>query len=118
MNRGWGQGVILIFRCQCCSGMGESNCAWSRPLLVRREALKAAAQVYKEMYGSDDEEGVPATFQLLYFIGWKPHPSQVVTTPSFNIKKLIALSLQRSKVYTCPLLIDIPVARVHVEMPA
>jgi len=27
------------------------------------------------MYGVD--EGVPATFQIIYFIGWKPHPSQV-----------------------------------------
>ena len=55
--------------------MGESNCAWSRPLFLRREALTAAAAIYKNMYGSADS--VPATFQLLYFIGWKPHPLQV-----------------------------------------
>ena len=30
-----------------------------------------------EMYGNDDEEGIPATFQIIYFIGWKPDPSQV-----------------------------------------
>ena len=57
------------------SGMGESNCAWSRPLLLRREALAAATKLYQEMYGSDDS--IPATIQLLYFIGWKSHPSQV-----------------------------------------
>lgn len=28
-----------------------------------------------EMYGV--EKGVPATFQIIYFIGWKPDPSQV-----------------------------------------
>ena len=27
------------------------------------------------MYGN--EEGVPATYRVLYFIGWKPDPSQV-----------------------------------------
>lgn len=27
-------------------------------------------------YGNEDGS-VPATFQLLYFIGWKPDPSQV-----------------------------------------
>lgn len=55
--------------------MGESNCAWSRPLLLRRKALKAAITLYQAMYGSADS--IPATFQLLYFIGWKPHSSQV-----------------------------------------
>ena len=63
-------------------GMGESNCAWSRPLLLRRDVMVAAAATYKELYGKDEgggdnAGGVPATFQLLYFIGWKPHPSQV-----------------------------------------
>jgi hypothetical protein len=31
-----------------------------------------------EMYGND--KGVPATFQVIYFIGWRPHPSQVLYT--------------------------------------
>ena len=47
--------------------------------------MVAAAAIYKEMYGGrgsgrgggEEDESVPATFQLLYFIGWKPHPSQV-----------------------------------------
>ncbi len=29
-----------------------------------------------EMYGNEDGS-VPATFQILYMIGWKPHESQV-----------------------------------------
>lgn len=29
----------------------------------------------EELYGNEDGS-IPATFQLLYFIGWKPHPSQ------------------------------------------
>ncbi|XP_078805179.1 arginine-hydroxylase NDUFAF5, mitochondrial isoform X1 [Oryzias latipes] len=57
-------------------GMGESNCAWNRRTLLHRDTMLAAAAVYKEMYGSEDG-AVPATFEILYMIGWKPHESQV-----------------------------------------
>ncbi|XP_062912208.1 arginine-hydroxylase NDUFAF5, mitochondrial isoform X2 [Mobula hypostoma] len=56
-------------------GMGESNCAWSRKPMLHRDTMLAAAAIYKEMYGNDDGS-VPATFQILYMIGWKPHESQ------------------------------------------
>ncbi|XP_043082273.1 arginine-hydroxylase NDUFAF5, mitochondrial-like [Puntigrus tetrazona] len=56
-------------------GMGESNCAWNRKTLLHRDTILAAAAVYKEMYGNEDGS-VPATFQILYMIGWKPHESQ------------------------------------------
>lgn len=59
------------------SGMGESNCAWTRPLLLRRDVMVAAATLYQDLYGNKEGGTIPATFQLLYFIGWKPHPSQV-----------------------------------------
>ncbi|GAB1606615.1 arginine-hydroxylase NDUFAF5, mitochondrial-like [Argonauta hians] len=55
-------------------GMGESNCAWSRKNYLHRDSILAAASIYKEMYG--DDNGIPATFQILNFIGWKPDPSQ------------------------------------------
>ncbi|XP_060068424.1 arginine-hydroxylase NDUFAF5, mitochondrial-like [Ylistrum balloti] len=55
-------------------GMGENNCSWSRRPSLHRDTMQAAAAIYKDMYG--DEEGVPATFQVLNFIGWKPDPSQ------------------------------------------
>ena len=29
------------------------------------------------MYGHKDKPAIPATFEVVYFIGWKPHPSQV-----------------------------------------
>ncbi|KAM8842853.1 arginine-hydroxylase NDUFAF5, mitochondrial isoform 1-T1 [Synchiropus picturatus] len=56
-------------------GMGESNCAWTRRSLLHRDTILAAAAVYKEMYGHKDGS-VPATFQILFMIGWKPHKSQ------------------------------------------
>ncbi|XP_067680340.1 arginine-hydroxylase NDUFAF5, mitochondrial-like isoform X1 [Haliotis asinina] len=55
-------------------GMGENNCSWNRKLLLHRGTTKAAADIYKEMHGNED--GVPATFQIIYFIGWKPDKSQ------------------------------------------
>lgn len=69
-------------------GMGETNCAWTRPLLLKRSVMNTAAAIYREMYGVEQEvesetgnggrdKVIPATFQLLYFIGWKPHKSQV-----------------------------------------
>uniref|UniRef100_A0A674P3W1 Arginine-hydroxylase NDUFAF5, mitochondrial n=1 Tax=Takifugu rubripes TaxID=31033 RepID=A0A674P3W1_TAKRU len=59
-------------------GMGESNCAWNRKGLLHRDTVLAAAAIYKEMYGNADGS-VPATFEILYMIGWKPHHSQVTS---------------------------------------
>ncbi|XP_061843989.2 arginine-hydroxylase NDUFAF5, mitochondrial [Nerophis lumbriciformis] len=56
-------------------GMGESNCAWNRRAMLHRDTILAAAAVYKEMYGKEDGS-IPATFDVLYMIGWKPHESQ------------------------------------------
>lgn len=55
-------------------GMAENNAAFNRPLHLSRDTLLAAASIYKDMYGKDD--GIAATFQILYFVGWKPAPSQ------------------------------------------
>ncbi|KAJ8002182.1 hypothetical protein DPEC_G00177170 [Dallia pectoralis] len=56
-------------------GMGESNCSWNRKKMLHRDTILAAAAIYQEMYGCDDGS-VPATFEILYMIGWKPHSSQ------------------------------------------
>nr|XP_029724252.1 arginine-hydroxylase NDUFAF5, mitochondrial-like isoform X2 [Aedes albopictus] len=60
-------------------GMAESNAAFNRPLHISRDTLMAAAAIYKDMYGKDD--GVTATFQIIYFVGWKPCPSQPKPLP-------------------------------------
>uniref|UniRef100_A0A8C9VN97 Arginine-hydroxylase NDUFAF5, mitochondrial n=1 Tax=Scleropages formosus TaxID=113540 RepID=A0A8C9VN97_SCLFO len=57
------------------AGMGESNCAWNRKSMLHRDTMLAAAAIYKEMYGAKDGS-VPATFEIFYMIGWKPHESQ------------------------------------------
>ncbi|XP_017473488.1 PREDICTED: NADH dehydrogenase [ubiquinone] 1 alpha subcomplex assembly factor 5 [Rhagoletis zephyria] len=55
-------------------GMAENNAAFNRPVHISRETLLAASAIYKELYAKDD--GVTATFQIIYFVGWKPSPNQ------------------------------------------
>ncbi|XP_001870042.2 arginine-hydroxylase NDUFAF5, mitochondrial [Culex quinquefasciatus] len=55
-------------------GMAESNAAFNRALHISRETMMAAAAIYKDMYSK--EGGVTATFQVIYFVGWKPCASQ------------------------------------------
>ena len=56
--------------------MGEANAASARARhFARRATLRAAADRYREMFGSGDGR-IPATFQVLYLTGWRPHESQ------------------------------------------
>ncbi|CAD6567081.1 MAG: hypothetical protein TREMPRED_003297 [Tremellales sp. Tagirdzhanova-0007] len=55
--------------------MGESNAILGRRAMVSRDTLMAAESIYRNMY-QKEEKGVPATFQVIYFIGWKPGPKQ------------------------------------------
>lgn len=60
--------------------MGESNAAFNRPLTISRDVLIAASAIYNEMYQKKhpeiNEQGIHATFQVIYFIAWKRHVSQ------------------------------------------
>ncbi|RLN45123.1 hypothetical protein BBJ29_008089 [Phytophthora kernoviae] len=56
-------------------GMGENHAVQSRGPPATRESLLAAASVYQSMFGQPDGT-VPATFQVVYLIGWSPHGSQ------------------------------------------
>ncbi|KAK8735433.1 hypothetical protein OTU49_005389 [Cherax quadricarinatus] len=57
-------------------GMAENNAGVSRKPHLHRDTLLAASAIYQEMYGKN--EGIPATFQIIYMIGWKPDPKQKV----------------------------------------
>ena len=57
------------------TGMGESDCSLARPLTIRRDVINRAEEIYKERYANSDGS-IPATFCILSFIGWRPHPSQ------------------------------------------
>jgi NADH dehydrogenase [ubiquinone] 1 alpha subcomplex assembly factor 5 len=57
--------------------MGESNAILARETAgIRRDVLAAANAIYKELHGNEDGESVPATFRLIYMIGWKEGKSQ------------------------------------------
>ncbi|RLN25781.1 hypothetical protein BBJ28_00011859, partial [Nothophytophthora sp. Chile5] len=56
-------------------GMGENHAVQSQGTPVTRESLLAAASIYQTMFGQPDGT-VPATFQVIYLIGWSPHESQ------------------------------------------
>lgn len=59
--------------------MAESNAARNRKLHLKRDTLLAASAIYEELYGKIKEDGtkyVPATFQIIYMLGWKPDASQ------------------------------------------
>eukprot|EP00937_MAST-01D_sp_MAST-1D-sp2_P006833 g6833.t1 len=55
--------------------MGEGNACLARRPAVPRDTLVAAAEAYHALYGNEDGT-VPATFQVVHMLGWKPHPSQ------------------------------------------
>ncbi|KAG0266665.1 hypothetical protein BG011_001512 [Mortierella polycephala] len=55
--------------------MGESNAVINRRGFLKRDTMLATAAIYKEIYGNPDGT-IPATFQILYMIGWKPSPTQ------------------------------------------
>ncbi|XP_018320086.2 arginine-hydroxylase NDUFAF5, mitochondrial [Agrilus planipennis] len=61
-------------------GMAENNAALNRSLHLNRDTQFAASAIYQEMYGKYDREtnesNVPATFQIIYMVGWKPDPTQ------------------------------------------
>ncbi len=59
-------------------GMGESNASALRQRgALRRDVLDKAVEYYTERYGDPSDGGaVPATFQVIYMIGWAPSVDQ------------------------------------------
>lgn len=55
--------------------MGESNSVVSRQTFLQRDVLLAAEAIYKSLHGNEDGT-IPATFRIIYLIGWKPSESQ------------------------------------------
>lgn len=57
-------------------GMGASNGTYNRLMIpTRRQVLLEAARLYQEKFG-DASGRVPATFEIIYAIGWAPHAGQ------------------------------------------
>lgn len=57
-------------------GMGAANATFNRlKRLTRRAVMFEAARLYHEKF-ADNIGQIPATFQIVYAIGWTPHESQ------------------------------------------
>lgn len=64
-------------------GMGENDVSLKASTHMHRDVLKSAAAIYQYLYGnkqneSEEGEGIPATFQVINFIGWKNPARKVV----------------------------------------
>lgn len=61
-------------------GMAESNAAHNRSSHLHRDIQFAAAAIYQQLYGKvhedTGEKSIPATFQIINMLGWKPHSAQ------------------------------------------
>jgi NADH dehydrogenase [ubiquinone] 1 alpha subcomplex assembly factor 5 len=57
-------------------GMGETNAvAERRKSYSQRTTIMNAAQRYHELF-ADDEDRIPATFQIIFLTAWTPYPDQ------------------------------------------
>lgn len=74
-------------------GMGAANATWNRPMKpTRRSVLLEAARLYQEKF-SGRERRIPATFQIIYAIGWSPHDSQQQALKPGSAQKRLADAL-------------------------
>ncbi|KAJ6018865.1 hypothetical protein N7499_009953 [Penicillium canescens] len=57
--------------------MGESNAIMNRDSApLSRDVLLANEAIYRSLHMEDDAPGIPATFRLIYMIGWKEGKNQ------------------------------------------
>jgi NADH dehydrogenase [ubiquinone] 1 alpha subcomplex assembly factor 5 len=61
--------------------MGESNAILGRePGAIKRDVLLANEAIYRALHGNEDGT-IPATFRMIYMIGWKEGPNQSKPLP-------------------------------------
>lgn len=57
--------------------MGEGNAVIKREKgPIPRDVLLSAATIYKALHGEEGKDGIPATFRLIWMIGWKEGAGQ------------------------------------------
>ncbi len=81
-------------------GMGATNAVYNRLLKpTRRAVILEAAIIYAEKFG-DAQGRVPATFQIIYAIGWSPHTSQQKPIQPGSAKMKLADALGTEEIST------------------
>eukprot|EP01083_Nonionella_stella_P029226 80530_1 len=61
--------------CEHLRAMAETHCTHTRATEVPLDVFLAAAAAYQTVY-PHDEESIKATFNIIFFTGWKPAPTQ------------------------------------------
>ncbi|KAI9689709.1 MAG: hypothetical protein M1820_010079 [Bogoriella megaspora] len=57
--------------------MGESNAVVARePSGLRKDVMAAAEAIYRQLHGEEGKKALPATFRIIYMIGWKEGEGQ------------------------------------------
>jgi SAM-dependent methyltransferase len=75
-------------------GMGESNVIAARDKrYVGKEFFMKAAQHYAEQYAESDGR-IPASFEIIFLIGWAPHESQQKPLQPGSAKERLADALE------------------------
>jgi len=75
--------------------LGETNVlAQRRPNFLSRGLLQAVLAEYSQRF-TDDQGRVPATFDIVYLIGWAPHESQPKPLRPGSAKASLADALRR-----------------------
>lgn len=69
----------IVSLCEDLQLMGEQNSVLSRANFLPKDVLLAANEIYKSMHGEEGPDGVvtlPATFSVIFVIGWKKSETQ------------------------------------------
>lgn len=62
--------------------MGEGNAILKRDQApLSRDVLLATDAIYRALHAEEGHEGIPATFRIIYMIGWKPSDDQAQPLP-------------------------------------
>ena len=56
--------------------MGESNAVIHRRPILKRDTLLAASAIYPRLHSEEGSDAIPATYHIIYMVGWKPDASQ------------------------------------------
>ncbi|KAI0455065.1 S-adenosyl-L-methionine-dependent methyltransferase [Xylaria acuta] len=73
--------------------MGENNAVLGREMgPIQRDVLLATDAIYRELHGNEDGT-LPATFRMIYMIGWKESQDQALPLPrgsgEINLKDIL-----------------------------
>lgn len=79
-------------------GMGASNATYNRLMKpTRRAVIMKAAEIYHRKF-ADSQGRIPATFHIIYAIGWAPHDSQPQPLKPGSAQHKLAEALKTAEV--------------------